>query len=192
MVHSSLAHVCVCLTCVCFCVCVAVEGQWYLAEDMRLLCYTGQWWGYAIYGITMIGVYVVGLPLGILLILSRHRATLYGPVSKETMRKYGFLYDTYGPNAWFWETEELFRKLMLTAVAVLMNPANPMQVCLRPTRYVWRCAGMSCFTQLTMFAGWRYDVMRKFPGDHSEWMSCLALCSGVVGALHVPCVFPAC
>ena len=133
-----LARACVCLSdlrvclCLCVCVCVAVEGQWYLAEDMRLLCYTGQWWGYAIYGITMIGVYVVGLPLGILLILSRHRATLYGPDSKETMRKYGFLYDTYGPNAWFWETEELFRKLMLTAVAVLMNPANPMQVCLRP------------------------------------------------------------
>ena len=105
-----------------------MNGSFYLADDMRLLCYTNQWWGYAIYGGIMAVVYVLGLPLATLIILYRHRRTLYGPNSKATLHRFGFLYDAYGPSAWFWETEELVRKLLLTAVAVLMDPSNPMQV----------------------------------------------------------------
>ena len=40
------------------------------------------------------------------------------------------LLQAYGPSAWFWETEELLRKLFLTAVAVLMDTGNPLQVCI--------------------------------------------------------------
>ena len=80
----------------------------------------------------MIVVYVIGLPAGIFAILHKHRKTLFGPDSAETMRAYGFLYDSYGPSAWFWETEELLRKLFLTAVAVLMDSGSPLQVNLRP------------------------------------------------------------
>ena len=108
--------------------CVSVAGQHYLVEDMRLLCYTQEWWGYAIYGIVMIILYVVGLPAATLYLLFVRRRALFGPGSEENMRKYGFLYDAYGPVAWFWETEELVRKLLLTAVAVLFNAGNPLQV----------------------------------------------------------------
>ncbi len=80
----------------------------------------------------MIVVYVVGLPLSILLVLWRNKATLFGPGSEDTMRRYGFLYDSYGPTAWFWETEELVRKLLLTAVAVLLDAGSPLQVLIRP------------------------------------------------------------
>ena len=76
----------------------------------------------------MVVLYVVGLPAGILFILIRHKTTLFGPNSDETMRKFGFLYDSYGPVAWFWETEELIRKLLLTSVAVLMDAGSPLQV----------------------------------------------------------------
>ena len=43
--------------------CVSVAGQYYLVDDMRLLCYTRQWWGYAIYGGVMIVLHaaMVGL-----------------------------------------------------------------------------------------------------------------------------------
>ena len=37
-------------------------------------------------------------------------------------------YDSYGPRAWWWETEELLRKLLLTSVAVLLDPGSPLQV----------------------------------------------------------------
>ena len=76
----------------------------------------------------MIVVYVIGLPVGILSILVRHRGTLFGANSEDTMRKFGFLYDSYGESAWFWEVEELVRKLLLTAVAVLMDAGSPLQV----------------------------------------------------------------
>ena len=108
--------------------CVSVAGAHYLVEDMRLMCYTSQWWIYAIYGLTMILVYVLGLPAATLYLLFGRRRALFGPGSESNMRKYGFLYDAYGPSAWFWETEELVRKLLLTAVAVLFSAGNPFQV----------------------------------------------------------------
>ena len=114
--------------CMCMCRCREVEGQYWLAADMRLQCFTAQWTAFAIYGVVMVVVYVVGLPLGIMALLLKNKATLYGPDSKDTMARYGFLYDSYGPDAWWWETEELLRKLLLTAVSVLMDSGSPLQV----------------------------------------------------------------
>lgn len=34
---------------------------------------------------------------------------------------------SYGPGAYWWETEELVRKLLLTAVAVLLDAGSPLQ-----------------------------------------------------------------
>ena len=108
--------------------CRLVEGHYWLVADMRLQCFTGQWLAYAVYGAIMCVLYVGGLPFGILYVLWKRRDTLFGPRSAETMRTYGFLYDSYGPTAWFWETEELVRKLLLTAVAVLMDAGSPLQI----------------------------------------------------------------
>jgi hypothetical protein len=55
---------------------------------------------------------------------------LFGEGSDETRRVYGFLYEAYGPVAWWWEVEELLRRLCLTAVVVLMDPGSPLQVTL--------------------------------------------------------------
>ena len=193
-----------------------VEGSFYLAADMRLMCYTQQWWGFAIYGAIMCVLYVAGLPLGILRILFPRRNKLFGPGSEDNMRLYGFLYDvstdaaapswhmkmlcahavncrlvvvadgggsvdvnpstntyngllcvscvvlvchlmtahgalllfpvcaaacnigqSYGPAAWFWETEELIRKLVLTGVAVTMDSGNPLQITLAVMMSGW-------------------------------------------------------
>jgi len=46
-------------------------------------------------------------------------------------------YDSYGPRAWWWETEELLRKLLLTSVAVLLDPGSPVQVSF--VMYLWPC-----------------------------------------------------
>jgi hypothetical protein len=78
-----------------------------------------------------LAVYVVGLPLVIFVMLYKRRRNLFGPDSDENLRKYGFLYDGYGPVAWWWETEELLRKLLLTAVAVLLDPGSPLQASAR-------------------------------------------------------------
>ena len=108
--------------------CRLVEGEYWLVADMRLQCFSAEWLAYAVYGAVMCVLYVGGLPCGILYVLFKRRKTLFGPGSETTMRTYGFLYDSYGPVAWFWETEELLRKLLLTAVAVLMDAGSPLQV----------------------------------------------------------------
>lgn len=109
--------------------CVKVEGHYWLDADMALQCFTLRYWGYALYALTMVVVFVVGLPLGIFLVLWRRRAHLHGPGSEETMHRFGFLYEAYGPTALYWEVEELIRKLLLTAVAVLLDAGSPLQVC---------------------------------------------------------------
>ena len=77
-------------------------------------------------------IFVVGFPLSIGVLLFRRRHKLFGdaadPFVATTRSTYGFLYNAYGPSAWWWEVEELVRKLLLSAVVVLIEPGSPLQV----------------------------------------------------------------
>ncbi len=53
------------------------------------------------------------------------RGCLSAPGLQET---YGFLYLEYGPSAWWWEVEELVRKLLLSSLVVLIDSGSPLQV----------------------------------------------------------------
>ncbi len=114
--------------------CRQIEGVWWLAADMRLRCYDGRWVGFAIYGLIMAVLYVVGLPAAVLWILWRRRHKLFGsptdPFVASTRATFGFLYADYGSSAWWWEVEELARKLLLSAVVVLIDEGSPLQVTL--------------------------------------------------------------
>jgi hypothetical protein len=114
--------------------CRKIDDMWWLAADMRLRCYDGRWAGYAVYGVVMSALYVFGLPVAVLWILWRRRHKLYGdtsdPFIASTHASYGFLYLEYGPSAWWWEVEELVRKLLLSAVVVLIDEGSPLQVTL--------------------------------------------------------------
>jgi hypothetical protein len=114
--------------------CREIEGVWWLAADMRLRCYDGRWAGFAIYGLIMAVLYVVGLPAAVLWILWRRRHKLFGsptdPFVASTCATFGFLYVDYGSSAWWWEVEELLRKLLLSAVVVLIDEGSPLQVTL--------------------------------------------------------------
>jgi hypothetical protein len=114
--------------------CRQIEGEWWLAADMRLRCYDGRWAGFAIYGIVIAVVYVVGLPAVVLWILWRRRHKLFGspmdPFVASMRETFGFLYEDYGSGAWWWEVEELLRKLLLSAVVVLIDEGSPLQVTL--------------------------------------------------------------
>ena len=77
-------------------------------------------------------VYVAGLPAGVFLMLYHRRHVLFGNASDTkiatTQSAYGFLYLSYGADAWWWEVEELLRKLLLSAVVVLVEAGSPVQV----------------------------------------------------------------
>ena len=112
--------------------CTYIEGQYWLAADMRLRCYDGQWAGFAAYAIVIGVLYIVGLPIAVFAILFHRRHKLFGdatdPFVATTKETYGFLYEVYGPSAWWWEVEELVRKLLLSAVVVLFDSGSPLQV----------------------------------------------------------------
>jgi hypothetical protein len=114
--------------------CRHIEVEWWLAADMRLRCYDGRWAGFALYGLIMAVLYVVGLPAAVLWILWRRRHKLFGsptvPFVASTRATFGFLYEDYGSTAWWWEVEELLRKLLLSAVVVLIEEGSPLQVTL--------------------------------------------------------------
>ncbi len=122
--------------------CRHIDDEWWLAADMRLRCYDGRWAGYALYAVGMALVYVVGLPVLVLWILFKRRRALFvthggrgasADVTAQaaaTRTTYGFLYEAYGPGAWWWEVEELVRKLLLSAVVVLIEDGSPLQVTL--------------------------------------------------------------
>ena len=101
---------------------------------MRLQCYTSQWSGYAFYALVMAVLYIVGLPVTVLSILYHRRHKLFGdpkdPYVATTRAQFGFLYEVYGPSAWWWEVEELIRKLLLSAVVVLIDSGSPLRVVL--------------------------------------------------------------
>jgi hypothetical protein len=105
--------------------CREIEGVYWLAADMRLRCYDGRWAGFAIYGLFMAVLYILGLPAAVLWILWRRRHKLFGsptdPFVASTRATFGFLYEDYGSSAWWWEVEELLRKLLLSAVVVLID-----------------------------------------------------------------------
>jgi hypothetical protein len=104
--------------------CVWVDGVAYLEADVTLECYTSQWAMYAGYAGVMGCVYVVGLPVAVFGILWRERGSLFGPHSDVTRDKWGFLYEVYTPSGWFWEVEEMLRRLLLVSVVVFVDSGS--------------------------------------------------------------------
>ena len=92
-------------------------------------------------------MYVVGFPLGVLYLLFRRRNKLFGDPGDASVvsnrATYGFLYEVYGPTAWWWEVEELVRKLFLSALIVLIEAGSPLQVRKHSLGHrqplAWRC-----------------------------------------------------
>ena len=116
------------------------------------LCVPGN--RYAFYALVCGVVYVVGFPVGVFVILYRRRSYLFGDASNAVIAAnratFGFLYEVYGPTAWWWEVEELVRKLLLSAVVVLIESGSPLQVghdvaldCVAPTP-AWTQRTMPC------------------------------------------------
>ena len=77
--------------------CSYIEGHYWLAADMRLECFNGQWAGFAFYALIIGLLYVVGLPVTVFVILHRRRHKLFGDPTDsfvaKTRETYGFLYE---------------------------------------------------------------------------------------------------
>ena len=68
--------------------CREVEGQWWLETDLRLACFDSVWWAHAVVAFVVLGLFTIGLPLGIGLWLRANRNSLTTTATKERL---GFL-----------------------------------------------------------------------------------------------------
>ena len=119
------------------------NGKSYLSSDMSIECadvtahtqmlgsqYTYIW--YRDFAAFMIVVYPIGVPVFFFMLLWLKRKHLYQGnthnADPELGEELGFLYEGYARDYWWWESVELFRKLLLTGIITFISPGTPMQM----------------------------------------------------------------
>ena len=101
----------------------------------------------------MLVLYTVGLPVVVFLILLHCHHKLFGFNSERTRVSWGFLYESYGAGAWFWEVIEILRKLFLTSFVVILNAHSPLQVTLAVLASFW------AHTLHSLYEPWGYGSL---------------------------------
>ena len=91
--------------------CILIEGQYYLKADYSIKCFDDKWLAFSIPMILTGMIYIIGLPLGLLVWLVRHRTKLDEPEIKDSI---GWMYMPYKRPCIFWEIEEIVRKMILS------------------------------------------------------------------------------
>ena len=107
-----------------------------MVADYRLRC-TGPdgvdatWAGYAAFAGVAFVVYPVGIPVFYLYKLYKNKDALYDqehPKHESFQARYDFLYASYEPQCWYWETVMLMQKLMLTGLLIFIRPGSTTQL----------------------------------------------------------------
>jgi len=107
-------------------VCEEVEGVHYMTSDYRLQCSGEEYATYSLIASLGILVYPIGCPLLYWFILKRHEHKLHS--SKECLARYGFVYERYEPDYYWWEVVEMIRKFLLTGVILFLAPGSIAQL----------------------------------------------------------------
>ena len=63
-------------------------------------------------------LWVVGLPVATLLLLREVKSSLR---TADTRAQFGFLYKGYKPQAYFWESVVMFRKVLVALISVFLK-----------------------------------------------------------------------
>ena len=94
--------------------CERVAGSLWLAADLQEHCYVGRHLTMLyLLCLPQVLLYVVGLPLGALLVLFRHRRDLH---DKHTQFRWGILYAGYRDELFWWEITIVIRKITMVMV----------------------------------------------------------------------------
>ncbi len=106
--------------------CVNIEGVLYLKADFSVLCYDDRWWSFYIVFLFVGAIYIIGLPIGVFVYLYRRRQRLDRP---EILDSVGWMYTPYKKNCYFWEVEEIFRKMILSGGLIVLSDYPSLQLC---------------------------------------------------------------
>jgi hypothetical protein len=100
-------------------VCRNVNGVNYLAADMSLKCGSSdsEWNDYAGLAAFFTLVYPIGIPIFFFALLWRHRHDLR---TTATQADFGFLYEAYTSQTWWFELVDMANKLILTSLLLFL------------------------------------------------------------------------
>ena len=99
--------------------CHYIEGKSFLIVDYSIQCFDSvEWLLFLPFVLSILIMYVIGLPLGIGMYLFQNRNILY---TAKIHGLVGFLYDPYTRGSEGWELYELIRKLLLTGFLLFFN-----------------------------------------------------------------------
>eukprot|EP00944_MAST-04C_sp_MAST-4C-sp1_P011105 g11105.t1 len=105
--------------------CVQIEGVLYLKADFSVLCYDDKWWSFYVVFLIVGIVYILGLPIGVFFYLYSRRHKLDRP---EILHSVGWMYTPYNRNAYFWEIQEIIRKMILSGGLIVLSDFTSLQL----------------------------------------------------------------
>ena len=117
--------------------CKKIGDKRYLVADYSVVCGEGDHAAMSAVMFVFAFVYVIGIPLGSVLILFRNKKLLaVGDDASPALQKksedfadvFGALYDAYEPRFWWFEAVIMIEKAMLTGGLVLIAPGSSAQV----------------------------------------------------------------
>jgi len=99
--------------------CIDVDGEKRMLEDLEITCYTGYhiFWACLI-ALPSLIVWGIGIPLFAFTLLNKEKDRLKRLEVKE---KYGFLYNGYRKDFYYWEVVIMYRKIALVFIAVFVG-----------------------------------------------------------------------
>jgi hypothetical protein len=136
------------------------ETKHFLRSDYSIECYEGSYNAYM--GIAILGVliYPIGIPVFFTKVLYGYATvTLDGfvvmandPGAQRMLmhpiiaERFGFLYDRFRQEYWWYETCEMVRKLMIGSISMFIMPGTPTQVCVTIAFATWfLCQQLYCW-----------------------------------------------
>ena len=108
--------------------CRTVAGISYLEADYNITCWNGEHLLATVSAFVFMIVYILGIPLGSVLVLFRHRKKLWDPNHPEIKRMYGSLFIYYKPHFWWFECVESLKKMALAGGMVIVANGSSLQL----------------------------------------------------------------
>jgi len=105
--------------------CDKIGKEDYLRADYTLKCTTSRYYAYFLVAVGGIFLYPFGIPFVFFVLLYRNRHRFH---LEETQYRYGFLYDQYESDKWYYELIELMRKLILTGTIIFFLDGSISQI----------------------------------------------------------------
>ena len=107
------------------CTSFAFDDQYRLKGSLDTLCGGSSHLKYVFYTLPVVLVLVIGLPVLAFLKLYKANRVLALSVNPQMMASYGFIFEGYKREYWYWEIVNVGRKMLLSGISVFLSSKSP-------------------------------------------------------------------